>query len=85
VYDATEVQKQIAKHPKEPEFHEPFASKSYNGVVGGNSTYGEEAYVLLTSLAEKKMYDEQDYKQKLKEFFSNAKYEKFGKFSFLFE
>jgi hypothetical protein len=75
----------IAKHPNEPEFHEPFASKFYSGVVGGNSTYGEEAYVLLTSLAEKKKYDEQDYKHKLKEFFSDAKYEKVGEFISLFE
>ena len=85
MYDATEVQKLIAKHPSEPEFHEPFASRFYNGVVGGNSTYGEEAYVLLTSLADKKKYDEQDYKQKLKEFFTNPKYDKVGEFRFLFE
>lgn len=85
VYDATEVQKLIAKHPNQPEFHEPFASRFYNGVVGGNSTYGEEAYVLLTSLADKKKYDEQDYKQELKKFFSNPKYEKVGEFSFLLE
>jgi len=78
VYDAPELNKHIAKHSNEPEFHEPFASKYYNGVVGGNSTYGEEAYVLLTSLADKKKYDEQDYKQKLKEFFSKAKYDKVG-------
>lgn len=81
MYDATEVQTQIATHPDEPEFHEPFACKFYKGVVGDISNYGEEAYVLLTSLAEKKTYDEQDYKLKLKDFFSSAKYEKVGEFS----
>lgn len=73
-----DVQKQLAKHMQEPEFSEPFACKYYSGAVGGRSSYGEEAYVLLLSLAEKKKYDEQDYKQKMKEFFSDARFNKVG-------
>ncbi|CAF0989955.1 unnamed protein product [Didymodactylos carnosus] len=78
VYDGTIVAKAVGKHKTEPEFHPDYISKYYHPEPGSLSTYGEENLALLNSLAGANKFDIENYKQKIRELFTNPKYEKKG-------
>ena len=52
IYDMAELQRRLELHAASPEFHEPPACPYYQYPSGSLSPYGDQAFVLLQSIAE---------------------------------
>lgn len=68
IYDAEKLDK-LLSNKEEIEFHDPPANPYYRIDIGKNSSYGDQAYVLLKSLAARRSFDVDDFQNRSYTFF----------------